>query len=143
MNIKKVYLLLIILIIFSCKEASTVKEIKIGYINTYIDLPHSLDCWDIFSIDTMFLSQIRIKDPKITTPIYNIVRELQVDTTYKSVDVRITCLLRYNTSRSTDTLCLGENSGTVLNGVNVCDNKKLHILVKEQLQVSNFEANTK
>jgi len=134
---KKIYILFVIFFISGCQETPTVKDIRIAYINTHIDLPHSLDCWSLFSIDTIFLSQIRIKDPKITKPIYSIVESLKVDTTCQNVDVRITCLIRYNNDRIADTLCLGEKWGTVLNGVYVYDNEKLSKLIKKELQISN------
>ena len=118
-----------------CKDVSSVKVIKIVYINSRIDLSSSLGCWDIFSIDSLFLSQVRITDPKVTEPIYDIVKNLKVDTSRMNVDVRTTCLLRYNISKVTDTLCLGESFGTVLNGQYVVDNEKLFDLIKKHIHI--------
>jgi hypothetical protein len=119
----------------SCTVNNAIKEIKIAYINQQIETPFAYGCWDIFAIDSVFLNQIRITDPIITESMYKLVTKLHPDTSCTNVNVRITCLLRYNESRPADTLCIGEQWGTILNGVNVCDSKALFELIHSIINI--------
>jgi len=136
MNMRKIVLFIFIVFTFTlCTNNTNVKELKITYMDEYINTATSLECNEVFG----FVTEKKVVTGKKTLKkISKIMSEL-VDTCNNSIDARISCLVIYG-NNSSDTLCLGARWGARLNGKPICDNKELFKLMRELIYPDDFLA---
>lgn len=78
------------------------------------------------------LKQIRVYDKTSVDKFLKLYRKYKIDSTDFSVDVRIRILVHQGIK--TDTLCMGENFGVMINGKSMEDSKELLNYIKQRIE---------
>ena len=135
--VKKMYLLskksiffYIIIIAFACSD-DQITEIKVLYLPRGMTVMTPVDCSNIY-IFSEHLQKGRIKNLNDKIKIKNILGQLKPDSNANPVDARIKCFIEYGNNK-TDTLCLGEFFGILLNGERMQDDSLLFRIIKSSI----------
>lgn len=118
----------------SCSNEKGIQEVRIVYAPENININVPATCSD-FEFELIDVKRKRISEKgflrKVDDALGKLKMDLENDFSTKSVDVRIRCFVDYK--EKTDTLCLGEYEGVILNGELMNDNQVLLDLLKSNL----------
>ncbi len=136
----KVLNILISLFFFSCtntKIINSTDSIGIYYMRPYVSTPFSYSC-DMIN-EVVLKNEIHFKEFKDSTTINEFIKiyndyEIEPNTD-DGLNARIKVII--NTKRVNDTLCLGENFNTFINGKKVKDNKEMLDFIKKIIDYEN------
>ena len=125
----------------SCKKDFTSyppNSLEILYFKPGILYPYSLGCGWVNNpkIEEGKTKYVRIYDKVSMEKFLKLYNKYEIDSTQRSADIRIKILIHQGIKA--DTLCLGENFGTVLNGKSMKDSKELLNFIKMEIDYDNF-----
>ena len=124
--------LLVFCIACAKTESSNVNFIEVFAIRQGLHLPMSLACgWNGKPQNSEIGKYYKIDDPNFTEPFLDLYKNYKETGTSNSIDVRFTVLVHH--SKKVDTLCMGKNWSTYLNGKEVNDSPKIFNLLKKQI----------
>ncbi|WP_407268289.1 hypothetical protein [Tenacibaculum maritimum] len=136
MNRKFIYVVLFLII--SC----TVREEKIEYLDVLF-IEEGLTSQIPFNCDRLshkwnspVFSNMKIKDESFNSKFYSYMKRYKPDNNDSTYDIRIKVLIHYSNNKI-DTLCLGENFNTFLNGKRVFDSPEHLKLIKGYIYKKN------
>ena len=137
---KKLIALCLFLFI-SCKNETITyppNNLEVFYFKPGILYPMSLGCKWINNAKTEKgkTKYERIYDKASIDEFLKLYNKYEVDTIHKNLDARIHILVHKGVKA--DTLCLGENFGTAINGQQMKDSKELLNFIKKKINYNQF-----
>ena len=135
---KTITMLTSLVLCIACKktESYNANFIEVFAIRPGLHFPMSLDCgWNGKPQNSEIGRYYKINDPNFTKSFIDLYKNYKETGTSNSIDVRFTVLVHQ--SKKVDTLCMGENWSTYLNGKEVNDLPKIFKLLKTQIEYGN------
>lgn len=129
----------------SCKKeivSYPPNNLEIVYQKPGMLYPMAFGCGWPRNIDSLAeeFKYIRIYDKTSVDKFLKLYKKYKIDSTKSGPDVRIHILVHQ--SIKTDTLCLGENFGTMINGKSMKDSKELLNFIKQRIDYNKAAANS-
>jgi hypothetical protein len=138
---KKIILFLIVFF-FSCKKEIITypsNNLEIIFHKHHANYPMRLGCGWPKNIDSLSknFKFIKVYDKTSVDKFLKLYRNYKIDSTNFGADVRIRILVHQGIK--TDTLCLGENFGVLINGKSMKDSKELLNFIKQRIEYNKFQ----
>ncbi|CAM4240652.1 hypothetical protein [Flavobacterium terrigena] len=130
-------ILFLIVLFYSCKKeivSYPANNLEIIFHKPGVNYPMRFGCGWPKNVDSLTenFKFMRVCDKTSVDKFLKIYRKYKIDSTDFRADVRIRILVHQGIK--TDTLCLGENFGTIINGESMEDSKELLNFIKQRIE---------